>query len=93
MQECVENIDNKFMKALGKIVKLHRKELKKSMYEISAESCMSKSTWREIELGICKDIKLKSLYKIAYGLNIPGSTLLKELEQNLGSDFTLSDFD
>lgn len=93
MQEYVENIDNKFMKVLGEIVKLHRKELKKSIYAISAESCISKSTWREIELGVCKDIKLKSLYKIAYGLNIPVSTLLKELENSLGSNNTFFDFD
>ena len=93
MQENVENIDNKFMKVLGEIVKSHRKKLKKSMYAISAESCISKSTWREIELGVCKDVKLKSLYKIAYGLNISGSTLLNELEKNLGSNFIFSDFD
>ncbi len=92
MQENVE-INNDFMKTLGEIIKSHRNNLNKSIYEISAESSISKSTWREIELGLCKDIKLKSLWKVAEGLNVPASVILDELAEKLGSNFKLSDFD
>ncbi len=92
MQEKVEHND-KFMKILGEIIKSHRKKLNKSIYAISAESSISKSTWREIELGLCKDIKIKSLWKVAEGLNVPANIIVEELTQKLGSDFTLSDFD
>lgn len=92
MQEKVEHND-KFMKILGEIIKSHRKKLNKSIYAISAESSISKSTWREIELGLCKDIKFKSLWKVAEGLNVPANIIVEELTQKLGSDFTLSDFD
>lgn len=92
MQGKVEH-DNKFMRVLGEIIKSHREELNKSVYAISAESSISKSTWREIELGLCSDIKLKSLWKVAEGLNVPASVIVAELTEKLGSDFTLSDFD
>lgn len=92
MQEKVEHND-KFMKILGEIIKSHRKKLNKSIYAISAESSISKSTWREIELGLCKDIKFKSLWKVAEGLNVPANIIVEELAKKLGSNFTLSDFD
>lgn len=93
MQELVENNNSKFMKILGEIIKSHRKSLGKSIYSISAEASISKATWREIELGLCKDIKFKTLWKVAEGLDIDIVDLVKELKQQLGSDFTLSDFD
>lgn len=93
MQETVENNDNKFMKTLGEIIKSHRKSLDKSIYLISAEASIPKSTWREIELGLCRDIRLSTLWKVAEGLDIDIVDLIKELKQHLGSDFTLSDFD
>ena len=93
MQESIENNDNKFMKILGGIIQSHRKSLNKSIYLISAEASIPKATWREIELGLCKDIRLKSLWKVAEGLDIDIVDLIRELKQKLGSDFTLSDFD
>ncbi len=93
MHRFVEDNDNNFMKILGAIVRAHRENLKKSMYIISAESSVSKSTWREIELGMCKDIRLKTLWKVSEGLNIPVTQILEELTEKLGSTFTLSDLD
>ena len=93
MHRFVEDNDNNFMKILGVIIKSHRENLKKSMYIISAESSVSKSTWREIELGMCKDIKLKTLWRVSEGLNIPVTQILEELTEKLGSTFTLSDLD
>lgn len=51
---------------------------------------MSKSTWREAELGICKDINLTTLWKIAEGLDITPAKLLDEVSSVLGSDFSLT---
>ena len=84
---------DKFMKVLGEIIQSHRNELQKSIYAISAESALSKSTWREIELGICQDVKLKSLWKISDGLNISAGDLLNELAEKLGPNFNISDLD
>lgn len=85
----------KMMKALGEIIKFHRLASKKnnSIYKVSAESFISKSTWREAELGICKDINLTTLWRIADGLELSASDLLLELSEKLGDDFTLSDFE
>jgi len=52
---------------------------------------MSKSTWREAELGVCKDIKLTTLWKIAEGLDIPASEILNQVRIELGQDFSLAD--
>ena len=71
------------IKILGEIIKQKRLEKKKSIYLISAECLMSKSTWREAEIGACKDINLSTLFKIADGLEIPLSDLIFELEKRL----------
>ena len=89
----MQETSDKFMRVLGEIIQSHRKELQKSIYAISAESALSKSTWREIELGICQDVKLKSLWKISEGLNISAGDILIELAEKLGPDFILSDLD
>ena len=54
---------------------------------------MSKSTWREAELGVCKNMTITTLWKIAEGLDIAPAILMEELSNKLGKDFTLSDFD
>ena len=51
---------------------------------------MSKSTWREAELGTCNDINLTTLWKIAEGLDITPAKLLEELKDKLGADVTLT---
>ena len=81
------------IKTLGDIIKTHRKLTKKSIYKISAEIFMSKSTWREAELGVCKDINLTTLWKIAEGLDITPIQLLKEVQEKLGKDFSLVELD
>lgn len=79
------------MKNLGQTIKQLRLEKSKSIYKISAESLMSKSTWREVELGICNDVTLSTLYKIADGLEIPAYELLKKVHDVLGDDFFITD--
>lgn len=81
------------VKALGEIIKTHRKSSGKTIYKISAESQMSKSTWREAELGVCKDINLSTLWKISEGLEISPAIIIEELYQKLGKDFSLTDSD
>ena len=80
-----------YIKTLGNIIKNHRKDTKKSMYLISAESSVTKSSWREIELGMREDINLSTFCKIAEGLDIPPDKLLKELLTKLGKDFSFTE--
>ena len=54
---------------------------------------MSKSTWREAELGSCNDINLTTLWKIAEGLEVTPASLLTELRDKLGDDFSLTGLD
>ena len=77
-----------FMSILGNVIEKYRKLHNKSIYSISAEVSMSKSTWREAEKGACNDIKLTTLWKIAEGLEMRPSDLLKEIENQLGEDFS-----
>lgn len=93
MQDFHEAYKKKFMSTLGSIIRKHRILQRKSMYKISAEYSISKSTWREAEYGICKDMNLSTFWKIADGLNISPDELLKELKEKLGKDFTLTDLD
>ena len=93
MQDFVENNREKLIKTLGEVIKKHRQNQNKTIYSISAEASMSKSTWREAELGVCKDINLSTFWKIAEGLGISPVQLLIELADNLGSDFTLTELE
>lgn len=93
MQDGVENNNIKLIKTLGTIIEKHRKEQGKTIYKISAECSMSKSTWREAELGICKNMTIITLWKIAEGLDISPAILLEELKNKLGKNFSLSDLD
>ena len=93
MQDGIENKSVKLIKVLGTIIEEHRKKQEKSIYKISAESSMSKSTWREAEIGVCKNMNITTFWKIAEGLDISPSKLMNELEEKLGQDFSLSDYD
>lgn len=91
MQDTI--IDNQaiLIKTIGKIIKDYRIKKGKSIYKISAEVSMSKSTWREVELGLCRNINLTTLWKIAEGLEISLSLLIEDVKEKLGKDFSLSD--
>lgn len=90
MQEVPKDNNSILIKTLGEIIKKHREALGKTMYGISAECSMSKSTWREAELGVCNDINLTTLWKIAEGLDITPAQLLDECSKALGKDFSLT---
>lgn len=89
MQEKLEI----FIHTLGEIIKEHRISKNKSIYKISAESEIPKSTWRKIEQGCHKDIYLSSLWKIADGLEMQPELLIKELREKLGNKFSLTEDD
>ena len=91
MQEQSNNLNKYYMSVLAKIINSHRINLKKSIYAISAESCVPRSTWRDVEFIESKDIKLSTFCKMAEGLDIPPHVLLKELCDKLGKDFSFTD--
>lgn len=82
---------DKLLKTFGEIIKEHRIALKKSVYKISAEASIPKTTWRRIEENIHKDIYFTSIWKIAEGLEISPEKLIAELKERLGKDFSLID--
>ena len=84
-------LKEKFLTALCSIIKVHRNKTGKTIYLISAESCIPRSTWRDIEFGLRKDINLSTFCKIAEGLDIKPYELLKELCDTLGEDFSFTD--
>ncbi len=89
MQETTKDKANQLIKTFGKIVEQHRKEQGKTAYKISAEIALSKTTWREVELGE-NDLKLSTMWKVAEGLDIPLEKLISEVNKELGEDFSLS---
>lgn len=82
----------KLILTIGNIVKKHRIGQNKTMYKISAEVGVPKATWRELELGL-KDFRFTTIWKIAEGLDIPLDLLIKELQDELGKDFSLTGLD
>ena len=82
----------KLILTIGNIVKKHRIEQNKTMYKISAEVGVPKATWRELELRL-KDFRFTTIWKIAAGLDIPLDLLIKELQDELGKDFSLTGLD
>lgn len=89
MQEKSENYKMQLVRAVAEVIKNRRAKLNKSMYLISAESSMSKSTWREAELGLCKDINLSTIWKIADGLEVSPSEFIREVEKKLDNNFII----
>ena len=75
---------NELQQAIAKIVRQHRK---KSITKSADEIGMGKSIWADLENGI-KDPQLSTLWRVAEGLNIPLSKLIKEIETNLTQDFS-----
>jgi transcriptional regulator with XRE-family HTH domain len=93
MQDISKNNSVELIKEFGKIIREHRLSQKKTIYGISAECAMSKSTWREAEIGACKDIKFTTIWKIAEGLGLEPAKLLEELKVRLGKNFSLTGCD
>ena len=91
MQEKSEQIKQQFILALANLVKEHREKLNKTVYMISAEASVPRSTWRDLEFCVSKDINLFNFCKIAEGLEIPPHKLLKELTDKLGNNFSFTD--
>ena len=89
MQETTKDKANQLIKTFGRIVEQHRKEQGKTAYKISAEIALSKTTWREVELG-ANDLKLSTMWKVAEGLDIPLEKLISEVNKKLGEEFSLS---
>lgn len=77
-------------KALAEIINAHRKKQNKSISKISAEIMMTKSLWLDLEKGI-KDPQLSTLWRIAEALDIPLETLITEIKNKLGKNFSLID--
>ena len=90
MQDSSKTKSDKLIQAAGNLIKKHREKLNKTMYGISAEVGVPKATWREVELGLT-DFRFTTIWKIAEGLNMPLYQLIKELQAELGDDFTLTD--
>lgn len=90
-EDNLKNKKKKLVSTLGSIIRELRLKKSKSIYKISAECSMSKATWREVELGMCNDISLSTLYKISDGLEIPLYELLFKLNQVLGDNFSITD--
>lgn len=90
MQDNSKNKAKELIKAFGQIVEQHRKTQGKTAYRISAEIALSKTTWREVELGE-NDLKFTTMWKIAEGLDIPLENLIDEVNVKLGEDFSLTD--
>ena len=88
MQGFFDENKLKYKREIGLIIKKYRQKSNKSISLISAEIGMTKSMWADLEKGI-KDPQLSTLLRMAQGLNIPASQIVKELETNLGQDFTL----
>lgn len=73
---------------LGKLIKEYRLKTNKSISLITAEVGMTKSLLADTEKGI-KDPQFSTLWRLAQGLNIPLSEIIKELENHLEDDFSL----
>lgn len=91
MQDRIKEQKSIFILRLAEIVKSHRLNMKKSIYTISAESSVPRSTWRDLEFGLKKDINLSTFCKIAEGLEISPDELLKELLSKLDKNFSFID--
>ena len=86
-----EDKKEQFSAVMSNLIKNRREKLNKNIYLISAESFIPRSTWRDIEVGLRKDINLTTFCKIAEGLDMKPYELLRELCENLGDDFSFTD--
>ena len=80
----MQELKNKLQKSIAKVVKnLRKKSITKSADEIG----MGKSMWADLENGI-KDPQISTLWRIAEGLEIKPSELVKLIEDELGKYFS-----
>lgn len=86
----VQNIKT-FSKALGLVIKRHRKAIKKSVYSISAEVSIAKNSWGLVEKAEVLYPSIITVVKIAEALDMKPSKLLDEVYTELGTNFTISD--
>ncbi|MBR1423976.1 helix-turn-helix transcriptional regulator [bacterium] len=88
MQDVYIENKQKLQNAIANIIREHRLKSKKSISLLSNEIGMTKSMWADLEKSI-KDPQLSTLWRIAEGLEIPLSSIVKELEKSLGKNFSL----
>lgn len=80
----MQDLKKELQLAIAKIVKVNRtKSITKSADEIG----MGKSMWADLENGI-KDPQFSTFWRIAEGLDIKPSVLVKMIEDDLGEDFS-----
>ena len=80
----MQDLKKELQLAIAKIVKANRsKSITKSADEIG----MGKSMWADLENGI-KDPQFSTLWRIAEGLDIKPSVLVKMIEDDLGEEFS-----
>ena len=88
MQEKNEDLEKHFINTMGKVIKDHREQKGKSIYSISAESSVPRSTWRDIEFSVSKNTSITNFCKIAEGLDKYPWDLLKEIYEKSGDNFS-----
>lgn len=71
--------------AVGNVIKNCRKHT--SISQISNEIGLSKSIWSDLEKGQ-KDIQISTFWRIAEGLDIKPSELLRLIENSLSKSFS-----
>ena len=80
----MQEIRQKLQTTIAKVVRGHRK---KSITKSADEIGMGKSMWADLENGI-KDPQFSTLWRIAEGLDIKPHILVKEIEDELGENFS-----
>lgn len=88
MQDVYLKNKKLMQQALSVIIKNHRLEKNKSISLISDEIGMTKSMWADLEKAI-KDPQLSTLWRVSEALDVPISTIITQLEESLGDNFTL----
>ena len=88
MQEGYTTNKKVLQKALSEIIRQHRQAQMKSISIVSDEIGMTKSMWADLEKAV-KDPQLTTLWRISECLNLPLSTIIIELENKLGKEFSL----
>ena len=80
----MQELKNKFQKAIAKVVREHRT---KSITKSADDIAMGKSMWADLENGI-KDPQFSTLWRIAEGLDIKPHILVKMIEDEVGEEFS-----
>ena len=70
---------------LARVITKHRKT--QSISKLANEIELSKSVWAGIEKGK-RDVQMSTFWRIAEGLDVKPSELLREIEINLGNEFS-----